>query len=150
MTANYEREGLYQAELSFVIEQAKQLEENSNLNSSEVLKEKVEFEADFSNWNELMRSFLTAEIESDCLLPEGNVQDFLVHLEWIVLEYATIKHFLFLDRLKNGTLTYECVRSAIVLICRMTGYEEDDIYEYLEDSFENVVWEWGYLALILS
>lgn len=150
LTANYEREGLYQAELSFVIEQAKQLEENSNLNSSEVLKEKVEFEADFSNWNELMRSFLTAEIESDCLLPEGNVQDFLVHLEWIALEYATIKHFLFLDRLKNGTLTYECVRSAIVLICRMTGYEEDDIYEYLEDSFENVVWEWGYLALILS
>ena len=44
----------------------------------------------------------------------------------------------------------ECVRATIVLICRMTGYEEADIYEYLEDSFEDVVWEWGYLAMILA
>lgn len=150
LTVNYEREGLYQAELSFTIDQAKQLEGDSDFESYKVLKEKSEFEADFSNWNELMRSFLTAEIESDCLLPEGTMQDFLIHLEWIALEYAAIKHFLFLDRLENGTLTYERVRSAIVLICRMTGYEEDDIYEYLEDSFEDIIWEWGYLALILS
>ena len=150
LTANYESEGLYQAELSYAIDQANKLEENDNLYSTEFAKNKTEFEADFSNWSELMRCFLTAEIESDCLLPEGNMQDFLVHLEWIALEYATIKHFLFLDRLENGKLTYERVRSAVVLICRMTGYEEDDIYEYLEDSFEDVIWEWGYLALILS
>ena len=30
----------------------------------------------------------------------------------------------------------------------MTGYEEADIYEYLENSFEELIWEWGYLALI--
>lgn len=147
LTANYEREGLYHTELENVIRKAKELEQARTFIPS---KEKAEFDQDFSNWQDLMRSFLTAEIESDCFLPDGTMRDFLVHLEWIALEYAAIKHFLFLDWLENGILTYERVRNTIVLICRMTGYEEADIYEYLEDSFEDVVWEWGYLAMILT
>ena len=154
LTANYEKEGLYQAELQQVLCQAKKVEDKiEEIGEDDPFpfsKQKAEFDQDFSNWQELMRSFLVAEIESDCLLPDGTMQDFLVHLEWIALEYATIRHFLFLDWLENGTLTYERVRDAIVLICRMTGYEEEDIYEYLEDSFENVIWEWGYLAMVLN
>lgn len=147
LTANYEQEGLYHTELENVICKAQELEEAGE---ETFLNSKREFDQDFSNWQGLMRSFLVAEIESDCLLPEGTMQDFLVHLEWIALEYATIKHFLFLDWLENSALTYERVRDTIVLVCRMTGYEEADIYEYLEDSFEDVVWEWGYLAMILA
>ncbi len=154
LTANYEKEGLYQTELEQVLYQAKTIEDTiENLGDDEPLpfsRQKAEFDQDFSSWQELMRSFLVEEIESDCLLPEGTMQDFLVHLEWIALEYVTIKHFLFLDWMENGALTYERVRDTIVLICRMTGYEEADIYEYMEDSFEDVVWEWGYLAMILA
>ena len=108
------------------------------------------FNDHFSKWQELFRSFLTAEIESDCLLPDGNLQDFIVHLEWIALEYTAIKQFLFLDWMQNGSLTYEKIRDTITLVCRMTGYEEDDIYEYMQDCFDDVVWEWGYLAFILT
>ena len=154
LTANYEKEGLYQAELEQVLCQARAIEDAiEELGENEPFpfsKQKKEFDQDFSRWQELMRSFLVAEIESDCVLPDSNMQDFLVHLEWIAFEYAAIKHFLFLDWLENSTLTYERVRATIVLICRMTGYEEADIYEYLEDSFEDVVWEWGYLAMILA
>ena len=154
LTANYEKEGLYKTELEQVLCQAKTLEETlENRKENEPFpfsKQKKEFDQDYTKWQELIRSFLVAEIESDCLLPDSDIQDFVVHLEWIALEYATIKHFLFLDWLGNGTLTYERVRDTIVLICRMTGYEEADIYEYLEDSFENVIWEWGYLAMILA
>ncbi len=32
----------------------------------------------------------------------------------------------------------------------MTGYDEEDIYEYMENSFQDVIWEWSYLFLILS
>ena len=108
------------------------------------------FNDHFSKWQELFRSFLTAEIESDCLLPDGNLQDFIVHLEWIALEYTAIKQFLFLDWMQNDSLTYEKIRDTITLVCRMTGYEEDDIYEYMQDCFDDVVWEWGYLAFILT
>ena len=50
----------------------------------------------------------------------------------------------------EGTLAYETLRDAIVVLTRMTGYEEEDIREYLENSFESPVWEWGYFALVLS
>ena len=34
-------------------------------------------------------------------------------------------------------------------LTRMTGYSEADIEEYLENSFEEIIWEWGYMNLIL-
>ncbi len=147
LTTNYEREGLYKSELKDVLNKARLIEEE---NSTLLLEQKRKFNDHFSKWQELFRSFLTAEIESDCLLPDGNLQDFIVHLEWIALEYTAIKQFLFLDWMQNGSLTYEKIRDTITLVCRMTGYEEDDIYEYMQDCFDDVVWEWGYLAFILT
>ena len=147
LTTNYEREGLYKSELKDVLNKARLIEEE---NSTFLLEQKRKFNDHFSKWQELFRSFLTAEIESDCLLPDGNLQDFIVHLEWIALEYTAIKQFLFLDWMQNGSLTYEKIRDTITLVCRMTGYEEDDIYEYMQDCFDDVVWEWGYLAFILT
>ena len=34
------------------------------------------------------------------------------------------------------------MRDYMVVVSRMTGYEEDDIYEYLENSFEHIIWDW--------
>ena len=147
LTTNYEREGLYKSELKDVLNKSRLIEEE---NSTFLLEQKRKFNDHFSKWQELFRSFLTAEIESDCLLPDGNLQDFIVHLEWIALEYTAIKQFLFLDWMQNGSLTYEKIRDTITVVCRMTGYEEDDIYEYMQDCFDDVVWEWGYLAFILT
>ncbi len=48
----------------------------------------------------------------------------------------------------RGALPYETLRDYMVVISRMTGYEEEDIREYLENSFEELLWEWGYFALI--
>ena len=28
----------------------------------------------------------------------------------------------------------------------MTGYDDDDIREYLENSFAKLIWDWGYAA----
>ena len=55
---------------------------------------------------------------------------------------ATCSHILMMP--------HEIVRDYLVVITRMTGYEEEDIYEYLENSFESVQWEWGYFALIVG
>ena len=48
----------------------------------------------------------------------------------------------------GGSFSYEKVREALVIINRMTGYDEEDIYEYLENSFESLLWDWGYFALL--
>ena len=46
-------------------------------------------------------------------------------------------------------LDYETVREYMVVISRMTGYEEEDIRGYLENSFAELIWDWGYFALII-
>jgi lysine-N-methylase len=47
-------------------------------------------------------------------------------------------------------LNYDIIREIIVVVSRMTGYDEDDIYEYMANSFQSVVWKWGYMALIIG
>lgn len=68
------------------------------------------------------------------------------------MEYAAIRYSIFLSWLLSGeqALTYHNIRDTIVILTRMTGYEDDDIYEYLENSFESLYWEWGYFAMILA
>ena len=95
LTANYEKEGLYHTELEQVLCMARTIEDTiEGLGENDPFpfsKQKKEFDQDFSHWQELMRSFLVAEIESDCVLPDSNMQDFLVHLEWIALEWNEMK-----------------------------------------------------------
>lgn len=140
LTVNYREQGMYREELEAAIERAETISEGA---------EDKQFEAAFAPYRELMRSFLTAELESDCLLPGGTLDDMIMHLEWIALEYAALRQYLYLQWAEAKTLTYEMVRTCIVVICRMTGYEEEDICEYLENSFEQLIWDWGYLRLIL-
>lgn len=44
----------------------------------------------------------------------------------------------------------ETARESIVILTRMTGYEEEDIISYLESSFEALLWDFGYPALIVG
>ena len=111
-----------------------------------------------STYNLIFRNFLANEIFSDLFMPEDSLEDMLLHMEWIAMEYAAIRHSLFLSRLDIPNAAYdnkiipdyETVRQHIVILSRMTGYENDDIYEYLENSFESPIWDWGYFALIVG
>lgn len=162
LAENYRREGLYEKYLEPVAQLAEQLSEQGI--DEEVVKEWREFEVQFLKYQPLMRRFLLTELYADSLKPEGNLEEMVVQVQWIAMEYATIRHAVFLHWLlsqgegsfcEEGILTscrkeipYEDVRDCMVVISRMTGYEEDDIYEYLENSFEHIIWDWGYFALI--
>ena len=162
LAENYRRENLYEKYLEPVAKLAEQLSEQGI--SEEVVKEWQEFEVQFLKYQPLMRRFLLTELYADSLKPEGNLEEMVVQVQWIAMEYAAIRHVVFLHWLlsreagiccEEGTsascgegISYEDVRDYIVVISRMTGYEEDDIYEYLENSFEHIIWDWGYFALI--
>ena len=162
LAENYRREGLYEKYLEPVAQLAEQLSEQGI--DEEVVKEWQEFEVQFLKYQPLMRRFLLTELYADSLKPEGNLEEMVVQVQWIAMEYATIRHAVFLHWLlsqgegsfcEEGISTscrrgiyYEDVRDYMVVVSRMTGYEEDDIYEYLENSFEHIIWDWGYFALI--
>lgn len=174
LAVNYLEEGLYAEYLKPLITQAGQLSEM--LQDTDMLPSSVhdtsrdpetlrsaKTDSILSDWNAfrlqfeafypLLRSFLANEMYSDLLAPgDTGTEHMLIRLQWTALQYAAIRQALFLTYLSEdkGILSYESVRHAIVILTRMTGYEEEDIYDYLENSFESLIWDFGYLAFIMG
>ncbi len=149
IAVNYQKEGLYQNYLTPILKKAEELSEQYETVSEEEL---CQFRQKLKDFEALFRKFLINEIYSDFVLPHGDLESMVIQFQWISMEYAVIKQSIFLKWLIDGKkeIAYETVRDYIVIICRMTGYDEEDIYEYLENSFESLVWDWGYLALIVG
>lgn len=96
------------------------------------------------------RLLLCNEIYSELVLPETEfLEDLMMKLEWMALECAVFQHSLFLTFVKNGFLSYESVRECVYIIIRMTGYADDDIREYMENSFDDILWPGWYFNEIV-
>ena len=149
LAVNYRKEGLYQNYLDPVIDAAEELSEHYE--DLDLPRLSDAFAVEFDRYEPLMKKFLKNEMLSDLFSPDGDIESMMVHFQWIAMEYAVIRHSIFLQWYQSGKgeIPYELVRDYIVVICRMTGYEEEDIYEYLENSFESLIWDFGYLALIV-
>ncbi|MDO4491637.1 MAG: flagellin lysine-N-methylase [Lachnospiraceae bacterium] len=96
-----------------------------------------------------LRLVMLENLYSGLLLPGGSLYSMVLKTEWMAIVLTCIRHALFLRWELDDFLTEEKAKDIIVVLQRMTGYSEADIEEYLENSFEEPVWSWGYLALIL-
>ena len=142
LTENYCREGMYSQYLEAAMNDVRELE-NADCYDDE-------FEQEWDRFQPLFHKFLAQEIYADTVNRDYEISDMVIRTQWIGLEYALIRHLCFIYFKTKGKLEYQQVRSYIVLVSRMMGYEEDDIYEYLENCFEEMVWEWGYFALVIG
>lgn len=147
---NYRRNGLYVEYLEGISKLGESLEDEYC--DDELIEVNECFERQFIKYENLMKNYLIAELFGNSLMPESTLEDLVVAFEWIAMEYVSVRQAIFLKWLKEGSqeLTYDMVRDYMMIIARVTGYDQEDIREYLENSFESVVWEWGYLALILG
>lgn len=109
------------------------------------------FEEQAVRYQTLFRNYLISEVYAG-LLPDACLQDMAAAFQWIGMEYAAIRQAVFLKWILSGAgmLEYTDVRALMVILARMTGYDEADKVEYLENSFENLIWDWGYFALIVG
>ena len=150
ISVNYMKEGLYQKYLTPVISLAEQISETYD--ADYMLEKWTVFIKELSQYEQIIRNFLANEVYSDLVMPDGDLQQMIIRMQWIAMEYVVIRQSIFLRWMHNGCgkLEYETVRDYIVIITRMTGYDEEDIYDYLSNSFETLEWEWGYFALIVG
>ena len=150
LAVNYRKEGLYQKYLNPVADLAEHLFERYE--TEEILEKWMLFQRKLLPHQKLLHNFLANEVFSDLLVPDGNLKQMVIKMQWIAMEYTAIRQSLFLKWLNDGCqeLSYETVRDYVVVITRMMGYDEEDICEYLTNSFEALIWDWGYLALIVG
>ena len=150
MVENYQKQELYTSYLEPIIVIAENLSKDYDQHKMKVQLKK--FEKEFSSYEKLFRNYLVVEIFSNSLMPESDLESMVVMMQWIAMEYTMMRHSIFLSWFLGDQkkLTYKAVRNYMVVISRMMGYDQEDIYEYLEKSFENIIWEWGYLALLIG
>jgi lysine-N-methylase len=150
MVENYHIQELYTSYLEPITVMAENISRDYDKRNMIVKLQK--FEKQFSSYEKLFRNYLVVEIFSNSLIPESDLKSIVVMIQWIAMEYAMMRHSIFLSWLldEQEKLSYTVVRNYIVVISRMMGYDQEDIFEYLEKSFENLIWEWGYLALVIG
>jgi len=150
MAENYRKQEIYTGYLEPIAKIAENL--SGDYDKTKMTGQLQKFEKQFSSYEKLFRNYLVVEIFSNSLMPESDMESIVVMFQWIAMEYAIIRHTIFLSWLldKQEKLSYTIIRNDIVFISRMMGYDQEDIYEYLEKNFKNLVWEWGYLALLIG
>lgn len=152
ITENYRKEGRYQGLLNPLYAMAEQLSQEFQEAEPARMDEICALRADVvAAYAPLLRNYLVAEAFATLLIPGCTLRDMVLQLEWMIMEYVLIVHAMVLQRLcEDAPLVYPKVRELLILIARMTGYDGDEIEEYLSDSFENPVWPWGYADYLLS
>lgn len=149
VTANYQKEGLYKKHLADCIELAEAFLDETKYSEDDIYKEIEAFHTYINSYEELLRNYMIGEVYADTILPDSTLTDFVMKLQWISMEYAVLMQKLFLDyHLKFNS--YAKIRDAVVVVSRMMGYDEADIEEYLNNSFDEMIWEWGYQSLLMG
>lgn len=107
------------------------------------------FRQEMETWQKHLRLLFAEEISS-ALVTTGTEQvlDMIVKLEWMAMEYAVLWQVLFLQQLQ-GEITYEKMQESVCVIFRMMGYADEDIWEYMENCFDSVVWPWEYYSMLV-
>ena len=162
LSVNYSKEGLYTAFLQPVLTEACKYsniysQSDNNSMSRTLQTSQKQFCSMLADYDIVFRNYLANELFSDLISPEAAstkkiIEHMIIKMQWIMIEYTAIRQSLFLwySHNANSPLTYETIREHIVIISRMTGYDDDDIREYLENSFAKLIWDWGYAALIMG
>ncbi len=150
MAENYRKQEIYTSYLEPVAVLAESLSHDYDEHNITIQLQK--FEKQFSSYENLFRNYIVLDIFTNSLIPESDLKSMVAMFQWIAMEYAIMRHTIFLNWLldQQEELSYKTVRNYIVVISRMMGYDQEDILEYLEKSFEKLIWEWGYLALLIG
>ena len=152
ITENYRKEGRYQGLLNPLYGMAEQLSREFQEADAARMDVVCALHAEVvAAYAPLLRNYLVAEAFATLLIPGCMLRDMVLQLEWMIMEYVLIVHAMVLQRLsEDAPITYPKARELLILIARMTGYDGDEIEEYLCDSFENPVWPWGYADYLLA
>lgn len=162
LSVNYRKEGLYTVFLKPLLTEACRYsniysQSDNNSMSRSLQTSQKQFYSLLTDYDIVFRNYLANELFSDLISPEAAstkkiIEHMIIKMQWIMIEYTAIRQSLFLwySHNANSPLTYETIREHIVIISRMTGYDDDDIREYLENSFAKLIWDWGYAALIMG
>jgi len=141
ITQNYSKVANYRRYLQEICESAEELEVSS------CLTKWSDFQIAFQQYEKLMEHCIVTKIFAINI--KDKLENLLVAFQMIVTEYVVLKFSSFQRSLKKE-LSYIEVREDIVLYSRIIGYNSEGMKEFWEDSFDEAVWDIGYILMLMN
>lgn len=140
---NYRKKGIYQRFIEPVAKSAEMCEYCE-------MELPEEFIREFSAFDQKLKLLLAEEIYDFLLAPDNDLYDMTIKTEWLAMEYVVIRQWMYHIWRMEGYVSEKHLRESVSVIFRIMGYCDDDIYEYMQECFEDELWDIGYLCFVLG
>jgi lysine-N-methylase len=142
MTQNYKEEINYREYLQDITELAETLVPKNYLSQWK------EFQSVFGHFEKLIENCLVSKVFAYCI--SNDMDELMMSYQLIITEYVMIRYSAFLQWTAEKELDYKKLRDDIVMFSRIIGYNTEGIREFWEYSFDEAVWELGYMLLLVD
>ncbi|PWX52634.1 lysine-N-methylase, partial [Clostridium perfringens] len=131
--------------LKCVLERVSDFAENTNIN---LLSEKWEkYKESFKEFEDLLKKCIISKIFSNCT--SDDMEDMIISFQLIILEYLLTRYSVFLNYCINDEkIQREEIKNNIITFSRVIENNKDAVIEFLNDGFEEIILEIGYLCFI--
>lgn len=161
ITQNYRKEFNYKKYL----EEISHVAETLDLKNEQTLKSKIGIHKEYKKYDKLLENCFVSKVFASCV--KKDIDEMIVSYQMLLTEFIMIKHSIYLKYKKSymenigiynkqqlpiqeEEINYNDIRDYIVIYSRIIGYNTDGIREFWEESFDEAVWEFGYLLLLLN
>lgn len=139
---NYKKEESYRGYLQEISD----LDEGLVIENSHTMWN--DFEIVFAQYAGLMENYIVSKIFANCI--SDDISEMILTFQIVITEYLMVRHSTFLKRqLDKKEVCYKDIRNYIVIYSRIIGYNADGMSEFWKDSFDEAVWDFGYILLLI-
>ncbi|MDF2543082.1 MAG: FliB family protein [Herbinix sp.] len=138
---NYRNEISYSRYLTDIVDIAEKLDENESKKAWD------EFQTEFNRYDMLMENCIITKIFANCI--SEDMDELIMSYQMIITELVMVKYSVFLTS-KIRPFHYSDVRDYVALYSRIIGYNTEGMIEFWEESFEEPLWQFGYMLLLIS
>jgi len=104
----------------------------------------------FSQYDKLIENCIVLKVFSNCICDD--IDEMIKSYQVVITEYVMVKYSTFLRWLINEKkeIHYNNVQDYIVVYSRIIEHNTDGIIEFWKDNFDEAIWEFGYMFLLIN
>lgn len=108
-----------------------------------------EFKTAFNQYEKLLENCLVSKIYASCV--SDDIDDMIISYQMVITEYILIQYSGFLRWMMNeNDIEDTDIKDDIVLYSRIIGYNSQGMKEFWEDSFDEPIWDYLYMLLLIK
>jgi len=109
-----------------------------------------DFKMAFSQYDKLIENCIVSKVFSNCICDD--IDDMIKSFQVVITEHVMVKYSTFLRWLINEKkeIHYNDVQDYIVVYSRIIEHNTDGIIEFWKDNFDEAIWEFGYMFLLIN